>query len=135
MSQVITVVAALIVRDGRILIGQRRKNDAQGLKWEFPGGKLRVGESHESALMRELQEELGVTSTIGRLIHRTRHTYSELSRTLDLLFYAAELEDKSLVNRAFEQIAWAELSTLSSYDFLAADRDLIDFLASKKIVL
>ena len=57
-----TVVAAVIERsDRRLLIGQRRKNDSSPLKWEFPGGKVRDGESPEVALARELREELGVT--------------------------------------------------------------------------
>jgi len=58
----ITVVAAVIERsDRRLLIGQRRKGDTSPLKWEFPGGKVREGESPEVALARELQEELGAT--------------------------------------------------------------------------
>src|SRR5947209_20321288 len=56
----ITIAAAVIERDGRLLICQRKKGAALGLKWEFPGGKLEAGETAEAALARELQEELGV---------------------------------------------------------------------------
>ncbi len=72
----ITVVAAVIERsDRRLLIGQRRRSDTSPLKWEFPGGKLRDGETPEVALARELQEELGATLLKSVEIGRVRHLF------------------------------------------------------------
>ena len=62
---VIKVVAAVIERNGRILVGQRRKSDSHGLKWEFPGGKVERGEKPSAALARELEEELGIQARVG----------------------------------------------------------------------
>ena len=90
----LVVVAALIESHGRILACQRRKNDAFGLKWEFPGGKLKADESHPKPCARELREELGVDAQIGPEIYRTRHRYAELAREIELIFFAA-LADES----------------------------------------
>ncbi|MGH9774958.1 MAG: (deoxy)nucleoside triphosphate pyrophosphohydrolase [Candidatus Acidiferrales bacterium] len=131
----ILVVAALIARDGKILICQRRRGDIFGLAWEFPGGKVRADEAPDEALRRELREELGVESTIGREVHRTRHGYSQMSQEIELLFFEARIEAGEPRNLAFEQFAWADPSVLPSYDFLAADRDLVEKLARGEIRL
>jgi 8-oxo-dGTP diphosphatase len=129
-----TVVAAVIERDDRrILIGQRRKNDTSPLKWEFPGGKLRDGESPEVALARELQEELGVTLVKSVELGRVRHQYAGTPDELEIRFFAATIAETELVPRTFEQIAWALPKELGNYDFLAANRELIAQLATGRI--
>ena len=69
------VVAALIVRNGKILICQRTRHQPMPLKWEFPGGKVEPDESPENALFRELEEELGIRAKIGAKITTVRHYY------------------------------------------------------------
>ncbi len=130
----ITVVAAVIERsDRRLLIGQRRKNDTSPLKWEFPGGKVRDGESPEVALARELQEELGVTLVKSVEIGRVRHQYAGTSEELEIRFFAAAIAESELVPHTFERIAWALPKELGEYDFLAANRELIAQLATGRI--
>jgi 8-oxo-dGTP diphosphatase len=124
-----TVVAAIIRHDGRVLICQRRKDDTFGLKWEFPGGKVKDGESPAAALARELEEELGVKAQIGPEIGRTRHKYTEHARAIELVFFEARLENPEVQNLAFEKIIWEEPGRLSAYDFLAADRGIVARLA------
>ena len=126
----ITVVAALIRDNHRLLICQRRKSDSFPLKWEFPGGKVHEGESPAEALARELREELGISVRIGREIYRTRHRYAEHAFEIELIFFAAEGDAGSIRNLAFEQVVWAELTALPTFDFLAADREFIAQLAS-----
>jgi 8-oxo-dGTP diphosphatase len=130
----ITVVAAVIERsDRRLLIGQRRKSDSSALKWEFPGGKVRDGESPEAALARELQEELGVTLVKTVELGRVRHQYGGTSEALEIRFFAASIAESELVPLAFEKIAWALPKELGDYDFLAANRELIAQLATGRI--
>ena len=132
----ITVVAALIVRDGRLLVCQRRRDDSHGLQWEFPGGKIEPGESPADALIRELREELGIDATIGREIYRTSHRYRDSQSELALIFFQASIDASApLQNLAFERFEWAEISRLGDYDFLQADKELIGLLASGAIPL
>jgi len=126
----ITVVAALIETDGKILVCQRRRADTFGLMWEFPGGKLKLGETPEQALERELHEELGVRAEIGKEIFRTRHQYAELSEPIDLIFFAATVTTADLRNQAFETMEWRARSALPELNFLPADRELIENLRS-----
>jgi mutator protein MutT len=129
MSPPITVVAAVIEQNGRILICQRRRGDRFELQWEFPGGKVQEGETPQQALARELREELNAGAQIGREIYRTRHLYPELDRELELLFFAATLGPEPPVNLAFEQMVWAERARLTEYAFLPADRELVEMLS------
>jgi 8-oxo-dGTP diphosphatase len=126
----ITVVAALIEADGKVLVCQRRRGDTFGLMWEFPGGKLRSGETPAQALERELHEELGVRAQIGKEIFRTRHQYAELSEPIDLIFFAAAVTPSDIRNQAFETMEWRSPTTLQELNFLPADRELIENLRS-----
>ena len=129
-----TVVAAVIERpDRRILIGQRRKLDSSPLKWEFPGGKVRQGEPLESALSRELWEELGVNLLKSREIASVRHQYANTPEELEIHFFAAQIDDSEIKPLTFEQIKWVLPKELAGYDFLAANRTLIAHLATGKL--
>ena len=129
-----TVVAAVIERtDRRLLIGQRKRDDTSPLKWEFPGGKVREGETPEAALARELQEELGVTLVKSVELGRAHHRYAETVEELEIRFFAAAIAESELAPLTFEKIAWALPKELGEYDFLAANRELIAQLATGRI--
>jgi len=132
----IVVVAALILREHKLLVCQRRRNDSLSLKWEFPGGKVHRGEAPAAALARELREELGVESSIGPEAYRTRHRYAQHPGEIELIFFPATIPDVAAIqNLAFEKIEWAPLQALPNYDFLPADRELVELLASGKLRL
>jgi 8-oxo-dGTP diphosphatase len=132
-KQVRLVVAALILRGNEVLICQRRPDQPMALKWEFPGGKMEAGESAEEALKRELDEELGIDATIGARVTRTRHTYRS-GGAVDLQFFAVREYSGELTNRIFHELKWCRLPDLPSYDFLAADRNLVRDLAAGKLL-
>src|SRR5689334_7269224 len=128
------VVAAVIERsDRRILVGQRRRGDTSPLKWEFPGGKVRTGETFEQALTRELREELGVTLTKSVEIASVRHQYAAIPEELEIHFFAAQFAEPDVSPKAFEQTAWVLPRELAEYDFLTANRQLIAQLATGRI--
>jgi 8-oxo-dGTP diphosphatase len=127
----LVVVAAVIESHGRILACQRRKNDAFGLKWEFPGGKVQPGEQPAQALARELKEELGVEAAISEELYRTRHRYKEMSREIELIFFAARANEKEMHNLAFEDLRWVAPENLLELDFLPADREFVAKLAAR----
>jgi len=129
----ITIVAAVIERDGRLLICQRKKGDALGLKWEFPGGKMEAGETAEAALARELREELGATLQKCKEIARVEHSYPNLSEPREIRFFAAEIGSDQITPTGFEQTAWVRPKELGAYDFLAANATLVAHLATGKI--
>ena len=127
------VAAAFIVRDGAVLIGQRRPEQPMALLWEFPGGKIEAGESPEQALARELEEELGIKATIGPRVTRVRHNYLH-GGAVDLQFFAVHEFSGEIANRIYHQFRWVRLEDLPGYEFLAADRGLIRDLAAGKLL-
>ena len=137
------VVAALILREHHtesaapatveVLVCQRRPDQPMSLKWEFPGGKIEPGESSETALARELNEELGIDAVIGRRIARTRHKYRS-GGAVDLQFFVVTEFHGDLENRIFNDLRWSPLPQLPEYDFLAADLRLVRDLAEGKLL-
>ena len=127
------VVAALILRGDQVLVCQRRADQAMALKWEFPGGKMEAGESPEQALIRELEEELGITATIGSLVAHVRHAYRN-GGAVDLQFFAVHQFAGEITNNIFNDLRWCNLRDLPGYDFLAADRGLVRDLAAGKLL-
>jgi len=119
------VVAAVIERDGKILIGQRKAKDKHPLKWEFPGGKVEPGEERRAALARELREELAITATIDEQLDSYEFRYGGSPATV-LWFYrvtqfTSDREDGEPTNLDFEQILWEDPWRLAGYDFLEGD--------------
>ena len=122
------VVAGLIIGDDRrVLLSQRRADQALALQWELPGGKVEPGESPVAALARELREELGVTAEVGRIWDVLFHPYPAFD--LVMLVYACRLAPGE-VPRAVEvaDLAWVAPGELLAWDVVPADRPLLDRL-------
>jgi len=128
------VVAALIVKDGKILVCQRTKHQTMPLKWEFPGGKIEEGEQVRHALHRELDEELGIDATIGDEAARIRHEYKS-GNSVELRFFVVREFQGQIENRIFKDLQWATPAELPTYDFLEADLKLVADLATGRLAL
>jgi mutator protein MutT len=123
----VRVVAAVLRRDGRILVTRRHAHADRGGQWECPGGKVEPGEAEPDALVREIREELDCGITVGPLLARTTHRYPDLE--VELAFFACVLASGSeprLVGAA--AMEWAEPARLASYDFCEADRPVLPVL-------
>jgi len=128
----ILVVAGILQKGDSILICQRRRSDAYGLQWEFPGGKVENGEPLPAALRRELEEELAIHVEVGGEVFRLRHHYPD--RYVEVVFFTVKGCRGEARNQVFEAIRWAPRAKLPEYNFLEADRELVHRLAKGELV-
>jgi len=119
----IPVVTGLIRREGTVLLGQRPKGSLQG-QWEFPGGKIEVGESPEEALKRELNEELGIEADIGNLRLAATHTYGD--RGVVILFYDVHFWKGEPKSQHHIELKWVEHDEIKKFDIPEANRKMLD---------
>ena len=124
----VQVVAAILERDGKVLIGRRKPEQSHPLKWEFPGGKVEPGETPEQALARELQEELAIPNAAGIEITRYEYQYPGRDPIL-LIFYRVQSYTGEPRNMVFHEIRWEPAARLGSFDFVEGDRDFIHTFA------
>lgn len=115
----IRVVAALVERDGRYLITQRRENAVLPMLWDFPGGRVESGENDEAALAREVAERLGAEVEVGQLISFVNHPYEKYA--VDLYLYECKLLTEQLHCRAVKDYAWVTSKQMESYSFTPVD--------------
>lgn len=120
----LSVVAGLLMREGRLLICQRRRGAAFPLKWEFPGGKVEEGESDLEALRRELREELSVEARQADFFCQYDYSYPN-GPEVSLRFYQVREFDGEPENLIFQRIAWTNVGELEGFDFLEGDRPII----------
>jgi len=123
----IVVTAAVIERDGRLLVTRRQAGVHLEGFWEFPGGKCDGAETLEACLARELREELDVEARIGEEIFATTHAYPE--RAVELHFFRCELtgQPRPLLG---QEMRWVRREELQALEFPPADEELIRRLRS-----
>ena len=126
------VVAGLVIgRDGRVLITQRRADQALPLQWELPGGKVEPGEAPVDALARELAEEVGIAVTVGRIWDVLFHPYPAFD--LVMLVYACRITDGEPRAVQVADVRWSAPGALAGWDFVPADRPLLERLAREPL--
>ena len=119
----IEVTAAIIRKEGKFLICQRPKGKNCELLWEFPGGKIEPGETGEQCIVREIQEELGVTLRVLRKLTDVVYEYPD--RTVQLHFYVTEIESGGLVRKEHNAFAWITEADIPDYQFCPADTEML----------
>jgi 8-oxo-dGTP diphosphatase len=117
------VTAAVIEKDGKILIARRKREDPLGGKWEFPGGKIESGETPEDCLRRELREELGIETRVEEFLCTSRYVYRHI--TIELLAYRTSYVSGEIMLHEHERIEWILPEELKDYDFSEADRPIV----------
>ena len=121
-----TVTAAIIIRDGKVLIARRNPDLTNGGRWEFPGGKIKAGESPRGCLKRELKEELGIDAEIGEFFIESLYRYPEA--TVRLLVYNIDAFKGEITLSSHDRAAWVQPRDLLAYPLLPADRPVAEAL-------
>jgi 8-oxo-dGTP diphosphatase len=124
----ISVVAAVIIQDSKILCVQRgpAKYDYISLKWEFPGGKLEEGETKLEAIVREIKEELHMDIQVDAFLMTVNHTYPDFHLTMDTFLCSCETNELTLTEHG--DFKWLEKGKLAELDWAAADLPIVDRL-------
>lgn len=127
----VRVAAAVVWREGRLLLTQRPPGGPLGLQWELPGGKIEEGESPEHALVREIREELGVNSTALEVIEVDTHDYPH-GLEVEIVFVRCELDSYDFTcSPAVHSVHWTAPETLELDTVLAGDREFLRSLGAR----
>jgi len=129
-QSVTRVVAALLVRGSQFLAAKRPEGVRQGGLWELPGGKVVAGESDAEALVREIDEELGVSIDVGARLGLNRHRYREAE--IELVAYRATLTRGEPQGREHAELRWVDARSAQELEWAAAD---IPFIADAATLL
>ena len=124
------VVAALIWDNDKFMICQRPAHKARGLLWEFVGGKVEAGETKEAALIRECQEELAVTLSVGDVFMEVVHEYPDI--TVRLTLFNALIAEGVPQKLEHNDIRWITPAEIPQYDFCPADVEILDKIMELK---
>ncbi len=120
---IVDVVAALVWDNDKFLICQRPANKSRALLWEFVGGKIEPGETKEQALIRECQEELDVTLSVGDIFMDVVHEYPDI--TVHLTLFNATIAEGVPQKLEHNDIKWITVSEIDGYDFCPADTEIL----------
>jgi len=122
MIKPVVVTAAIIVRDGKVLIARRPTGGRHPGEWEFPGGKLETGETPRECLAREMFEEMGIEVSVGEKLASTRYAYADLE--LELIAFKCVIDEGEIQDYCCSAHEWVEPSKLEKYRLLPPDRVL-----------
>ena len=125
----IEVIAGIIINDGTVLIAKRKREKSLGGKWEFPGGKIEVGETPAECLERELREEFQIETRIGKFFAENTHAYDTF--TVHLIAYEVEYVGGEFTLCDHDEIAWVPFNDLLNFDMAPADIPLVRKLEAR----
>lgn len=125
MKKIVRVVAAIVKDGDRILAMQRGHGQFKG-KWEFPGGKVEVGETSTAALLREMKEEMDAEVEIGELVHTVEYNYPDFHLSMDCFF--CSIPSGQWEMKEHLDARWLKKEELDSVEWLPADVGLIELL-------
>ncbi|MBX0333013.1 (deoxy)nucleoside triphosphate pyrophosphohydrolase [Pontibacter sp. HSC-14F20] len=129
----IEVVAGVVQRSGLYLIAKRAPGKSLAGYWEFPGGKLEAGETHEACLARELKEELDLDVTVGAYICES--VLGESDNQFRLVAYATRTEQEHITSTDHDEVKWVGIDEFGNYEFAPADMPIVKALLENRINL
>ena len=130
---VIPVSSAIIIKNGKILIGLRSKKDQGGGLWEFPGGKIELEESDVNAIIRELKEELGINAIVEQKVMQYFHKYK--NTLYDISFFEINSFNGEVKMNVHDEIKWVDIYSLKDFVFISGDLLFIDKLLNNPSIL
>lgn len=130
MKKMIEVVAAVFNDGNKYFCAQRKDKGELAKKWEFPGGKIEVNETHQEALVREIKEELSAGIKVGDFITTVVHEYNTFILTMHA--YSCQIVSGELIISEHLDSKWLSLDEMKHYDFAAADLPIIEKLKAIK---
>ena len=133
MKDPIKVTAAILEKDGRLIIAQRKSKDHLAGKWEFPGGKIEPGETPEECLARELNEEFNITVSVGDFLGSNIHHYDHIS--IELMAFRTIWVSGEINSTDHKDYKWVTIDELDQFDFAPADRPFVEQLRRSEIEL
>ncbi|MBC7753477.1 MAG: (deoxy)nucleoside triphosphate pyrophosphohydrolase [Moraxellaceae bacterium] len=135
MSTVVVALVLLSSASRKYLIVRRDKNQSGAGFWEFPGGKVEQGETLESALVREIQEELSLSIDVKRLQFLSRNTHQYLTKLIDISFFLYQVSQEiPVVLVDHDDFVWCDVDDLSKYSIAEADLPVIKQLKKTRPV-
>jgi 8-oxo-dGTP diphosphatase len=129
----IKVTAAILEKDGRIIIAQRKSKDHLAGKWEFPGGKIEAGETPEECLARELNEAFDIEVSVGDFLGSNTHYDDRIS--IELMAYRTCWVGGEIHSADHNDYRWVRIDKLDQFDFAPADRPFVEMLRRGEIEL
>ena len=129
----IKVVGGIIINKNKILVAQRSIQKEHPLKWEFPGGKIKVNENPIDALKREIKEELSVDVKKSKFLLDYEYDYQDIKK-IHLYFYKIDEYIGKVRNIEHNQLLWIQYNDLEKLDFLDGDRMIIDHIQNLNIL-
>ena len=128
-----TVTAAILLDNGKLLMAKRGAGDKLANKWEFPGGKVEMGETPEECLEREMREEFQIEVSIGEFLGESVYHYDHGS--IRLIAFRTHWRNGGISPRAHDDFQWVSVDQLKNYDFAPADIPFVEMLRRGDIEL
>lgn len=131
LISMLEVVAAIMINEKKeVFIAQRNKPEKIAKKWEFPGGKIEEGENPKESLKREIREEFGIKIKVKDFFMENIYKYEH--KKVRLLSYITKHISNKIEVREHNKAEWVDIKNLSSYEFVPADREIVENLKKKK---